>query len=274
MKAALILPLVALGVGGTYLIQEPAPTPVVVQQNESITPLERARRATFLMALPGYNVGGSAVLVGRKKLDNGKYRYTALTAFHIIKKMIEKFGKDKTKADHTIDMMFQPNFHGRPLKIKLDIDDIEWAIPVYDWAAVVFETEHKLSCVSLATEKEFKAIKSFEKIYAVGCGGGYAQFCRNGIIGTTHNRHRNIKDQTSSSWPWHRHPENFFRPYINAWYGDSGGAIFSKEGKLIGIMNAFGIFNVIPITHSVIAFKTYIILDVTQHSKDFFLVED
>ena len=120
MKVALILSLVALVIGGTYLTQEPgpAPIPIVIQQDEGVTSLENARRATFLMALPGYKVGGSAILVGRKKLDNGRYRYTALTAYHIIEKMMEKFAEDETKADHTMEMMFQPNFHGRPLRVE------------------------------------------------------------------------------------------------------------------------------------------------------------
>ncbi len=275
MKAALILSLVALGIGGTYLPPKPISTPVVIQQNKNVNPLEKARRATFLITLPDYNTGGSAILVGRKKLDNGKYRYTALTAYHVIETMAEELGRDKVNASHVMEMMFQPNFHGRPLRVELAIDDIEWAIPAHDWAAVMFEMEHKLSCVQLITEKEFKAIKPFEKIYAVGCGGGYGQSCRDGIISATHNEHKNIQAQTTSEWPWNIHPEMFFRPYINAWYGDSGGAVYNKEGKLIGIINAFGMGRGnIPATHSTIAFKTYFVLDVTQHSKDFFLVED
>ena len=276
MKAALILSFVALGVGGTYLAQEPVSTPVVIQQDKDVNPLEKARRATFLITLPGYGVSGSAVLVGRKKLDNGRYRYTALTAYHVVKKMVEKFGEDKTKADHTMKMMFQPNFHGRPLRIKLAIDDIEWAIPVHDWAAIMFEMEHKLSCVQLATKKEFKAIKPFERIYAVGCGGGYAQLCRNGVIGTTHNEYNNTKIQLTSKRSWNQHTDKFFRPYINGWYGDSGGGVYNKDGKLIGIINGAGIMANwrIPVAHSTIALKAYVILDIIQNSKDFFLVED
>lgn len=279
MKAALVLSLVTvLGVGGTHLAQELTTQPIVIQTDEGVAPLERARRATFLIGLPGYKVSGSATLVGRKKLDNGKYRYTALTAYHVVEDMAKKFAEDKTTADHRMEMVFQPNFHGKPLRIKLDIDDIEWAIPAQDWAAITFDMDHKLACAEVATKEEFEAILPFEKIYAVGCGGGYGQQCRDGIIGATHNEHRDLKGQTTSKWPWHAHPEKFFRPYINVWYGDSGGAVYNKEGKLIGIINAFGMmhrgWDNMPVTHSTVALKAHIVRDIVQHSKDFFLVED
>ena len=244
MKAALILSVVTiLGMGGTYLAQEPAPV-VIIQQDETITPLERARRATFLLSLPGYRFYGSAILVGRQHLDNGKYRYRALTAYHVIKDMSKAFMKDRTRADHRLALIFQPNFHGKTLRINLLIDDIDWANPAVDWASITFDMSHKMSCVEVATREEFEAIKAFEKIYAIGCGGGYGQMCKVGVIGATHNEHKDLQGQTTlSKWPWNLHPEKFFRPYVNVWYGDSGGGIFNKEGKLIGIMNAFGILN-------------------------------
>lgn len=277
MKALVLSLVTTLGVGGVYLTQEPIVLPPVIQQ-EVISPLENARRATFLIALPTYRISGSATLVGRKKLDDNNYRYTALTAYHVIEDMAKKIAEDKTTADHTIEMMFQPSFHGKPLRITLTIDDIGWMVPSYDWAAIMFEMEHKISCVELATREEFNAIKSFERIYAVGCGGAYGQHCRYGIIGATHNEHKDIEGQTVSPQPWNLRPESFFRPYINVWYGDSGGAVYNKEGKLIGIINAFGIvhrgFDQMPVPHSAIALKAYVVLDIIKDSKDFFLVQD
>ncbi len=275
MKALIVLSLVAaLGVGSNYLAQ--SIEPVLIQQEEGVTQLEKARRSTFLIILPDYKVSGSAVLVGRKKLDSGKYRYTALTAYHIVEDMAKEFAKDKTKASHKIEVMFQPNFHGKPLRVKLNIDDIEWAIPSDDWAAIIFEMDHKLSCSQLATKEEFEAIKPFEKIYAVGSGGALGQHCREGIIGATHNEHYNLQKQITYKSPWNRTPEKFFRPYISGWYGDSGGGVFNKDGKLIGIINAGGIMAGwrIPVAHSTISLKAHVILDVTQYIKDFFLVED
>lgn len=274
MKATLALStIIAMAVCAPYLGKEfIAPQPIVViQQDKTVNPLEKARRATFLISLPGGG-SGSATLVGRKKLDNGKYRYTALTAYHLVKTMAEE---TKTATGHNIEVMFQPSFHGKSLRVKLTVGDIEWAIPAQDWAAINFDMEHKIGCVQVATKEEFESIKPFEKIYAVGCGGGYTQMCREGIIGATHNEHVNIRNQLESDWLWDIHPEKFFRPYVNIWYGDSGGAVYNKEGKLIGIIDGFtmGLYG-IPATHSTIAFKTHIMLDVLQHSEDFFLVED
>jgi len=278
MKVFSILSLViALGIGGNYLAQK-STQPIVIQKEEGVAPLEKARRATFLITLPAYNVGGSAILVGRKKIDSGGYRYTALTAYHIIKEMAQKIAENKIKANHEMELMFQPNFHDKPLRIKLDIDDIGWAIPAHDWAAIVFDMDHKLGCVEVATKEEFKAILPFEKIYAVGYGGGYGQQCRDGIIGTTHNEHENIQSQIKGNLSWDIYPNKFFRPYISIWYGDSGGGVYNKEGKLIGIINGFDMisrgWNQMPVAHSTVAFKAYIVRDTLQYNKDFFLVED
>lgn len=281
MKPALVLSLVTVfGIGGPYLASELfTPTPVVIQQTEKISPLESARRATFLISLKDYRVSGSAVLVGRKNLGNGMYRYRALTAHHVIKPMADKLLKQIENTSRKLTLMLQPQFHGPPLRLQLDIDDIEWAAPTEDWAAITFDSAHKLTCVEVASKAEFQAIKSFEKIYAVGCGGGFGQACRQGVIGATHNEHLDVMSQKMlGKWPWHKLPRKFFRPFINAWYGDSGGGVFSKEGKLIGLINAAGMmsrgWDQTPVPHSTVAVKTHIIKDLVSISKDFFLIEE
>ena len=283
MKPALVLSLVTvLGIGGTYLADESfTPTPVVIDtiQQEEISPLERARRSTCLLSLTDYHSGGTAVLIGRKQLDDGNYRYRALTAYHVIREMSKKITKDGAKASRKITLMFQRAFHGKPMRLELVVDDIDWASPVEDWAAFTFHSTQRLECVEVATKAEFQAIKPFEKIYAIGCGGLYGQMCRDGIIGATHNEHLDTTGQTKNGkYPWNKHPHRFFRPYINIWYGDSGGPVFNKHGKLIGLINAFGMlskgWDQTPVTHSTIAVKTHIIKDLASSSKDFFLIED
>jgi len=276
MKGALILFIIsALGLCSIYLMSEPAVEPYIIPQGVEVTSLDIAQRATFLISLIGYNVSGSATLIGRQNIDGDKYRYRALTAHHIVRTMSEAFIKDKAKADHVMQMMFQPSFHGKPLKIQVLVNDIEWAIPSNDWAAFSFDMPDKMNCVQLATQEEFEAIKPFETIYAVGCGGQpYGQHCRDGIIGSTHNEQGNPYRQKNAKQapPWDRHPNRFFRPYISVWYGDSGGGIYNKQGKLIGIINGYSIMNKWePVTHSTVAFKTYIMLEVVP--KNFFLVE-
>jgi hypothetical protein len=281
MKPVLILSLVtALGIGGTYLADEPvaSPSPSVYYQDENISPLERARRSTVVLSLTDYRSGGTAILVGRKNLDSGGYRYRALTAQHVIRGMSQKITKDGQQASRKITLMFQQTFHGAPLRLKLSIDDIDWASPTEDWASFTFDSTHRLTCVEVATKAEFLAIQSFEKIYAVGAGGLYGVMCRDGIMGATHNEHLDVIGQRSSKYPWHNQPHKFFRPYIHVWYGDSGGGVFSKEGKLIGIINGFDIlhngFDRMPVTFSTVAVKAHLIKDLASSSKDFFLIEE
>ncbi len=282
MKTPLLISFVAaIGIGaGAYVAQEPAPAqPLIVQDNDPMASLDRARRSTCMIALPGYHAGGSAVLVSRKKLDDDRYQYRALTAHHVVIRMVNAFARNKLDANHDLSLMFQQEFHGAPLRIKLTIDDITWAVPAHDWAVMTFTTVYRLDCAEVATKEEFRAIKSFEKIYAVGYAGGYGQHCREGIIGTTHNEHWDKEGQTTKSVQvWHKLPNYFFRPQINAWYGDSGGAIFNKNGKLIGIINGYGImfdigFTTIPVTHSTVALKAHKIRDIVRASKNFFLIE-
>jgi len=277
MKGALILFIIAVvGLGGMYLTQEPVVELYTAPQSIKATSLEIAQRATFLISFMSYNVSGSATLIGRKNMADNKYRYRALTAYHVVRPMSLALIKDKAKADHTMQVMFQPRFHGEPLRKQVLVNDIEWAIPSNDWAAFSFDMSDKMDCAQLATKEEFEAIKPFETIYAVGCGGQpYGQHCRQGIMGATHNEHGDVYRQKTANKPppWNRHPKRFFRPYISVWYGDSGGAVYSKQGKLIGIINGFGIMGGwAPVTHSTVAFKTYIMLDVVP--KNFFLVED
>lgn len=281
MRLLQISLMAAIGISaGAYVAQEPSPVqPLIVQDNDTMTSLERARRSTCMIAFPGYYSGGSAVLVSRKKLDDDQYQYRALTAYHVVIRVAEAFAKDKLAANHDLLLMFQQEFHSAPIRIKLIVDDISWAVPAHDWAAITFTTVYKLDCIEVATEEEFRAIKPFERIYAVGYAKGFGQHCREGIIGTTHNEHWNLESQKrASKESWYQLPNHFFRPQISVWYGDSGGAIFNKDGKLIGIINAFGImvevgFTHLPVSHTTLALKTYIIRDVVKTNKNFFLIE-
>lgn len=279
MKSVLVLLLITtLGIGGTYLANEPVASSPVIIQAEEISPLERARRSTVLLYLTDYDSGGTATLIGRKKLDDGGYRYRAVTAYHIIQGMIEKITKNGAQANRKITLMLQPRFHGASLKLQFDIEDIDWASPPEDWASFTFESTHYLTCAEVATKAEFLDIKPFEKIYAIGAGGLYGPMCRDGIMGATHNEYLNSEIQIKNKLPWNKQPHKFFRPYINTWYGDSGCGVFNKDGKLIGIINGFGMmlegWDRVPVTHSGVAIKAYIIKELASLNKDFFLIED
>jgi hypothetical protein len=251
--------------------------PVVITTQEKVTPLENARRATFLIMFPGHNYSsGTAVMIARKKLASGLYRYRALTAYHVIRRVSKALTKDVVNVNRSLTLMFQPRFHGAPLRLQLKLDDVEWAIPSHDWAAFTFDMKHKMECVKLATRKEFEAIGFEDRIYLVGAADRDTPHIRIGNMGATHNQNLNIVAQNRQSHPWNRHPNSFFRPAINVWYGDSGGGIFNKDGKLIGLIIAFGMVNDYnePVTHSTLSLKSHVILEMTKDSKGFFLVED
>lgn len=286
MKPLLALAaIVVVGVWAEAKLTETSPTPTAITVVNQLDKLERARQASFEIKLVDYRTGGSAVLVGRTNLANGKYRYRALTAYHVVDDMAKNpidifMGPILGKRSKTVILTFQPEFHGEPFQVKLDIDDVDWAVPAHDWASFTFDLEHKLACVEVATEAEFKSIRAFESIYLVGSPAVFGQRCRQGIIGSTHNISTIPHRQIVSEYPWNQHQEKFFHPSFPIWYGDSGGAIFNKDGKLIGIINGFTIMMkiapgvVIPVTHSGAALKAHLIHDIVEHSENFFKVED
>ena len=263
-----------LGFGLTYSASKAIEQPVIVkQETKPLSLLEKGRQATCdFMPARQYGGGGTATLVGRVKLASGKYRYRALTAFHVVSRLAIEIIKNEKGLDKRATLTLQPTFHGKPLRIAIIIDDIDWTVPGQDWASFTFESQHKLECATVATAKEFEAIKAF-----VGCASPFIQQCRPGVISTTHNMSAFPSLQQKGPQPWNTHPYNYFRISSPIWYGDSGGAVFSKDGKLIGIINAFTIRNHQGgyVTHSGVALKAHIVRAMTKPANDrkFFLVE-
>lgn len=276
MKAASIVlsALVLTGLSATFITQMPEPESPPVIVVEVIDPLEQARQASFNIDMP--TGGGSAVLVGRDALENGSYRYTAITAQHVVEDIVVDIRDNGDKAVLEVTLTFQLEFHGAPLQIILNIESIDWSMPGHDWAAFKFQLDRKLECVPLATKTEFEEITAFEHIYIVACGGPYGQHCRAGVMGATHNTGTRRALQLTSPLPWNQLPDDFFKFSMPIWYGDSGGPIFNEDGKLIGIANAFTIGGNFGsnASHSGVALKTYVILEAVANVEDFFKIED
>lgn len=239
--------------------------PEVVVESAA-TPLERARRATFAIALPSYLISGSAVITDRQEVGSNKYAYRALTARHVVEAMIQAIKRRGENANHTAMVMFQPSIHGVPLRMKILIDKIEQESTDRDWALFTFRSKHRFEFAELATRQEFQAIKAFETIYAVGCDAGFGQLCRRGVLGATHNEH--MVQIQRGKMPWAKHPHAFFRPFIQAWYGASGGGVFNQHGKLIGLING-SIMGRGPnaVTHAIVSTKAHLILEQLNASK-------
>lgn len=220
--------------------------------------LERARRATFAVAFPQHRKSGTAVLIGRKALTPDRFRYQVATARHVVSEFV-----GNPRARRTAMVMFQPSAHGKPLRMKITINKITHSSFNGDWAVFTFDSKHKLDYAEIATKEEFQSIKPFETIYAVANEGGFGQLCRRGVMGGTHVEHMHLKAQQKfGSGDWMSYPHLYFRPFIQAWYGASGGGIFNKEGKLIGLINGsvIGVRRGV-VTHAVAATKTYFILE-------------
>lgn len=278
-SAALLLTLVTtFGVGSTYLGQEPD-VPCEVPVIKAVTSLENARRASIGIRLPGYYSSGSATLIARTRLDDEAcgitYKYTGLTAQHVISDMLTALQKKRGEADMSMELFIQPHFHGKATRISITVDTIPWSVPGRDWAFFTFIIPEKLACAPLADREKFESILPWEDVYVIGCGGAYLQFHRKAQVGATHNEHMDSKGQQTSAYPWNLYPVDYFRVNTNIWYGDSGGSVFNKDGELIGLINAFGIMNGwSPVTHSGVALKTYTVLELAGASKNYFLIED
>jgi len=251
-------------------------TPIVAELVEpespmSVHPLERARQSVFDLIFDKQARHGSAILVGRKRLDDNKYLYRALTAHHVAETTL-----DDEERDLSVTLTFQPYFHGDALQVQLLLDDIDWAVPTLDWASFTFQLDTKLDCVEIATELEFMSIQAFDPIHMVACKGSYAQQCSTGVIAVTHNYRTDFEKQCRNRAPCHQKPHSFFKVSMPGWYGDSGGAIFSDEGKLIGIVTSFTIFDKYEdaLITSLACLKTHRILEIIEEIPEFTLVED
>lgn len=274
MKFAAVASLVtAIGLGGAYLAQ-PAPQaqlPKVAVQ-ESTSPLEKARQAVCEIRV--HDGAGSATLISRIKLEDGRYRYRLLTCYHVVDEVAKQIKEKGVEADRSIELILQPSFHGEQLRIDTTFEGIDWALSSHDWATLTFVSEHKLTVAPVATREQFHQVKAWDSVYMVGCFGQYAQQCRRGVISVTHNVGSRLEKQAKSSHPWNRHPNDYFRYSMPIWYGDSGGAIFDKEGRLIGMVTALTVRHDFSglIPHSGVALKAHTIREVAEHAQDFFEV--
>jgi hypothetical protein len=152
-------------------------------------------------------------------------------------------------------------------------------LPRWDWSTFTFESPYYLECVQLATRKEFKQIKPGEAIYGMGGDNNRDLLLRKGIIGATHNVYPSPiiekRHQKYGPSPWDKYPNAFFRPFTPIWYGASGGGVFNKDGKLIGIYTALNLRGFGPIPHGAVALKGYLVLELAKKfSPQFFMIEN
>ena len=266
--------ILVIGCWGAFLTPGCAPSaksPI----HPAISKLEHARRSVCVFHNLDTKSSGTAFMVGRTKVEMG-YKYRGLTNFHVINDLTKAIATGGIASLPDIKLTFQPTFHGEPLRVTIRLEDIDWTDPNSDWASFIFVMEPYVECVELATREEFIQLKAFEEVYLIGAGASWIPHCRVASMGMTHNQYHDLAiQQKPSHGPWNLHPNRFFRPDVSIWYGDSGGPIINKDGKVIGMITAFGFNNMgIVVTHAGVALKTHLIRDIVSSSKDFFKVEE
>lgn len=244
---------------------------------QSRVDLKQALHSTFIFKLAQNKFGGATcTLISRVKMEDGKYRYRGLTAYHVLDDYLDALRKDP-KADNNVILVslgWDKEFEFTT-KIKSD-----WVLPIRDWATFTFVSQHYLSCAVVGTKENFNALDMTDDIYIVGNDASMGLMVRKTTIAAPTNRFPNhvILETKPSSIPWFTHPEDFFRIMSFIWYGCSGGGVYNDRGKLIGVINAMGIFgghHNDPTGFPAIALKAHVIRDLVIESNPFFfLIED
>jgi hypothetical protein len=270
--------------GCTAVATKSSPVCTPVTYSESSNPLDKVREAAkgvFLLRDVHGRSSGTGELIGCEPVDKGKYRYFALTAHHVLSDLEERWiSEDPTVVkDFRVQLMFQTSFHGMPTRVSIDQAIVEVSHQRLDWMIFSFVTDklEGISFIKLATEEEFKQLDRFDEIYGAGCGAGQGVQCRRGWMGATHNEYYGLVEQIAGGfYGWDIYPQAFFRPHMNIWYGDSGGAVFNKDGKQIGVINGITALNSYgggPVEHTAVTLKTYMIFKTVDPDTKFFKVK-
>jgi len=250
-------------------------------QQDPLVNVKQAAQSVFLLRDVQGRASGTGSLIGCEPVGKNQFRYFALTAHHVLSDLEKRMYSDDPAVvkDFRVELMFQPSFHGSPLRVAANTIFIEHSNDSLDWMIFSFVVDKldDVKFVQLATEEEFKKLKSFEEIYGAGCGAGQGVQCRRGWMGATHNEGYKIIEQiVGAFYSWDAHPQSFFRPHVNIWYGDSGGAIFNKNGKQIGIINGITGLNSYgggPVEHTAVCLKTYTIFKTVNKNSKFFKIK-
>jgi len=252
----------------------------VVEAVASSTPaadLQQAVHSTFGLRLAQHEFGGaSCTLVSRVRMEDGKYRYRALTAHHVLDTYLDAVTADP-EADNETTLISLGWDEELEFTVQIQSD---WILPIRDWASFTFVSERYLPCAVVGTRESFDALNITDDVYIIGNDNIMGLTVRKTTIGApTHRMPTHVRSRFAlSDHPWHSHSEDFFRMMSFLWYGCSGGGVYSSNGELIGVINAMGIFGGFhndPTGFPAIALRAHVIRDlVIESNPGFFLIED
>lgn len=233
-----------------------------------------ATRAVVMIRLNGYGSGGSGTIIGRTKVDEDTWRYKILTAHHVIDSILDGIHgatpESNLSAIRSITIGNRDGFH-QPIRLfDTALNETDWSVPSQDWAIFSCDIDAKLHFAVLGTREEFNAVLPYENVYGVGADRMRGIFIRDGFISSTNCVEPFHIDPTSKA-PWDVNPELFFRPFHIIHFGASGGPIFSKNGKIIGLYNAVGVEQTSPFTVEelkgmAIALKTFTVQEMLSNT--------
>ncbi|MCG3771198.1 MAG: hypothetical protein JW384_02380 [Nitrosomonadaceae bacterium] len=203
-------------------------------------PLTEAIKSAVTIRLDFLGGSGTGVLIGRTKLENGNWKYMVLTAYHVmdILHSAMKEHPDKLDSVKKLTLVYQAHFHAPLTLLHTSLIDFHWMVPAYDWAIFSVELAEKLPCAQLATKEEFESIQPYNHIYGVGSDGSDGLFLRDGVIASTNGTQPFI-GLFGYDYPWDVNQDGFFRVYHGIYYGASGGPVFNRQGKIIGVYNGY-----------------------------------
>jgi len=131
----------------------------------------------------------------------------------------------------------------------------------HDLALIEIQTapDEKFYPVRLATTKEWDKVTLYEAMYLVSCGLGDSPYITNGNLSSVNKK------------------ETKMTLTANTIFGSSGGGIYNKEGKLVGIVNAIRITHLNgfmhPLSHKALGIPLPAVLDAFKDTKFKFIFE-
>ena len=260
LLAFLFSGVIGLFVAASFNMTTPPPHVMVVAGD----PLTEAIKSAVMIHF--VDSTGTGVLIGRKKLENGNWRYAVMTAYHVVDSIRERLVQEPENEAiiKQLVLVYQEHFHAPLTKVRTSVVDFEWMIPNMDWAIIIVDLPVKLPCAQLATRQEFESIQPYDHIYGVGSDGSDGLFFREGVIASTNGTQPFID---AVEYPWDSNQDAFFRAYHGIFYGASGGPVFSRQGKIIGIYNGFvHLHRGSPVTNVCIVAKAHLATEALVHS--------
>lgn len=263
----LLLVFLFASIAGMYtLVSSSIPTPpphVVVVAGD---PLTEAIKSAVTIRLDFLGGSGTGVLIGRTKLENGNWKYMVLTAHHVMDRLRDAMKEHPDQLDEVkkITLVYQAHFHAPLTLLHTSIVDFHWMVPASDWAIFSIELADRLPCAQLATKEEFESIQPYDHIYGMGSDGSDGLFFREGVIASTNGTQPFI-GLFGYQYPWDVSQEYFFRAYHGIYYGASGGPVFTRQGKIIGIYNGFvHLQSGQPITNLCVVLKGHVVREILE----------